>query len=95
MLFWARDQVTAEGLEVIYGDTDSLFVLAGGPRDAPLETLLATGARIAGLVNERLAAYVAERYHVSSRMELEFEAIYRRFFLPPMRTKRGARRGGQ
>ena len=95
VLFWARDQVIAEGLDVIYGDTDSLFVLAGGSRDAPMEELLATGARIAGIINDRLAAYVTEHYQVRSRMELEFEAVYRRFFLPPMRTAGPASEDGE
>ena len=86
ILFWARDQVTASGYEVIYGDTDSLFVLSGGPPDASASELALLGAKIAEAINSRLAEYVKSAHGVESRMELEFEAIYRRFFLPPMRT---------
>jgi DNA polymerase-2 len=86
ILYWARDQVTAIGYEVIYGDTDSVFVLSGAEPDAPAAELAALGARIAGLINARLAEYLRESYGVVSRLELEFESIYRRFFLPPMRT---------
>ncbi len=86
ILFWARDQVTASGYEVIYGDTDSLFVLSGSEPDAPAVELASLGARIARNLNARLAEYVQSAYGVRSRLELEFEAIYRRFFLPPMRT---------
>ena len=86
ILFWARDLVAGEGYEVIYGDTDSLFVLAGAERDASASALSRIGSELADLVNARLADYVHETYGVQSRLELEFESIYRRFFLPPMRT---------
>jgi DNA polymerase-2 len=86
ILYWARDQVTANGYEVLYGDTDSLFVLSGAKPDAPASELASLGAKIAETINSRLAEYVKSAYGVESRMELEFEAIYRRFFLPPMRT---------
>ena len=86
VLFWARDLITAEGLEVLYGDTDSLFVRSGLPRGASAATLREKGEALCRLVNERLAVYVRERWGVASRLELEFEIVYRRFFLPPMRT---------
>ncbi len=84
ILYWARDVVTAEGYEVIYGDTDSLFVLSAQGDD--VGDLDALGARLAALVNGKLAAYARSSFDVTSRIELEFEGIYRRFFLPPMRT---------
>ncbi len=82
ILYWTRDLVAAEGHDVIYGDTDSLFVVGreGGGSDA---------SKLAAFVNERLARYVKERFGVDSRMELELEGVYRRFFLPPMRTAGG------
>jgi DNA polymerase-2 len=86
VLFWTRDQVTADGCVVIYGDTDSLFVLSGAPQDASASELAAQGAKMAEGLNSRLADYVRAAYGVTSRMELEFEAVYRRFFLPPART---------
>ena len=86
VLFWARDLITAEGLEVLYGDTDSLFVRSGLARGTPASELRAMGERLCRLVNDRLAQYVRERWAVDSRLELEFEAVYLRFFLPPMRT---------
>ncbi len=86
ILYWARDQVAARGFEVIYGDTDSLFVLSGADKDAPVEEMTRVGAELALSINARLADYLQSTYAVSSRLELEFEAIYRQFFLPPMRN---------
>jgi DNA polymerase-2 len=86
ILFWARDLVTAQGMEVIYGDTDSLFVLSGADRDLSAADLTNQGAAIAEMVNQKLTEYVRDAYAVESRMELEFEAVYRRLFMPPMRT---------
>jgi DNA polymerase II len=86
ILYWARDQVTAKGYEVIYGDTDSLFVLSAAGSDASAQELSRVGDELALWLNARLAEYVKTRYGVESRLELEFESIYRKFFLPPMRT---------
>jgi DNA polymerase-2 len=86
ILFWARDLVAAQGYDVIYGDTDSLFVRAGAAPGTSAAELSRIGSKLADLVNTRLADYVRETYGVQSRLELEFESIYRRFFLPPMRT---------
>jgi DNA polymerase-2 len=85
ILYWARDLVSGRGLEVIYGDTDSLFVRVGDQGPTDVEDLSAMGAELARFVNESLAEHVRKDYGVESRLELEFEAIYRRFFLPPMR----------
>ncbi len=84
ILYWARDVVAAAGHEVLYGDTDSLFVLSG--KDDDVEALAARGAELAALVNGKLGEYVTTTWGVTSRMELEFEGMLRRFFLPPMRT---------
>ena len=86
ILYWTRDLVSSRGLEVIYGDTDSLFVLAGVDGPVSDQELSRIGSELAVEVNARLAAHVRDDYGVQSRLELEFEAVYRRFFLPPMRT---------
>jgi DNA polymerase-2 len=86
ILYWARDKVTGRGFDVIYGDTDSLFVISGAAGGAGVEELTRIGRELAVFVNAELAAYTRSAYEVESRLELEFEAIYRRFFLPPMRT---------
>jgi len=85
ILYWTRDLVSALGLEVIYGDTDSLFVRMDEPGPRAVRQLPQLGAELARFVNESLARHVRQDYGVDSRLELEFETIYRKFFLPPMR----------
>jgi len=89
ILFWTRDQVASLGYEVIYGDTDSLFVLSGADPDTPAARLAALGEELGRRINGLVAAFVKSEYGLESRLELEFEAAYRRFFLPPMRTGSG------
>jgi DNA polymerase-2 len=84
ILYWARDQVGTMGYEVIYGDTDSLFVLS--PAETAPGQLADLGSRLAAAINDRAREFVRSEYGVTSRLELEFEAVYTRFFLPPLRT---------
>ena len=90
LLRWTRDLLQDDGLAVIYGDTDSLFVDAGLPTDIAPEEADQLGQTIATRVNARLAEYLASTYGVESRLELEMEKVYTRFFLP---TVRGEARG--
>ena len=78
----ASAAVEAAGHRVIYGDTDSLFVDAGevdpGRAEVRAESL-----------RETIGAHVAERlrveYGVESWLELEFEKVYARFWMPEVR----------
>jgi DNA polymerase-2 len=90
ILYWARDLIASKGYEVIYGDTDSLFVLSGVGRDERTTALMVLGNELTSFVNSRLAEYVRETWNVEPRLELEFETLYRRFFLPPVRTSGAA-----
>lgn len=71
-----------QGLEVIYGDTDSLFV-RGDP---------ASGPALAAELNALLAAELRTEYGVESHLELRFDAHYSRFLMP---TTRGTDRGSK
>ncbi len=86
ILFRTRDRVKAWGRDVIYGDTDSLFVISGLHDDTAPEALDKLGESLCAEVNGELAGYVEKEFGVQSRLELEYEGTYRRFFLPPMRT---------
>ena len=88
MLLWSKSWFESAGFKVLYGDTDSLFVSAAGadPIDA--------GRRARDLVlslNRDLTLYIESRWRRESRLELEFEKLYLRLFLPRARhSTRGA-----
>jgi DNA polymerase-2 len=88
MLLWSKGWFEAAGLKVLYGDTDSLFV-ASGHTDP--EAARAEARRLAAELNAELGRYLAGRWRVQSRLELEFEKLYLKLFLPRARhSTRGA-----
>ena len=88
ILLWSKSWFETAGFKVLYGDTDSLFVASRG--GDPHETL-ERGLELAAALNDELSRYIGERWHASSRLELKFEKLYRRLFLPHARhSTRGA-----
>ncbi|MGH8221367.1 MAG: DNA polymerase II, partial [Woeseiaceae bacterium] len=88
MLLWSKRWFEAAGFTVLYGDTDSLFVRSRG--DDP-EALRAQPRQLADTLNHQLRRYIAERWRVQSRLELQFEKLYLKLFLPRARhSTRGA-----
>ena len=81
-LLWSKAWFEAEGFDVLYGDTDSLFVLSGfaNPQGAH-----ARGEDLVWEINAAIARYVREKWGLESRLELEFEKLYTRLFLPSVR----------
>jgi DNA polymerase-2 len=84
-LTWCQSRLEARGNRVIYGDTDSLFVLLGPSSATEVTGLVAAGKGIAEDLNQEISSYVRETWNVDSKLELEFEGIYLRFFMPPIR----------
>jgi DNA polymerase-2 len=82
ILLWAKGRIESRGYRVLYGDTDSLFVLAGLDDPAGAREL---GARLVAELNDVLARHVATTWRVESRLELEFETLYLRLLLPAVR----------
>ncbi len=80
ILTWTCEAFLEEGAEVLYGDTDSVFVAVDSAPDARLraEALL-------GVVQRVISERVEKTYAVESRLELELELIYERFFQPTVR----------
>ncbi len=88
MLLWSKQWFEAAGFAVLYGDTDSLFVRSGHADPAGAEK---EAGRLAGELNAQLARYIAAEWRVESRLELEFDKLYLRLFLPRARhSLRGA-----
>ena len=88
MLLWSKSWFEAAGFVVLYGDTDSLFVHSG--MDDP-ETAAARGPQLAAALTKEVAAYIEQRWRVPSKLELKFEKLYLKLFLPRARhSTRGA-----
>ena len=87
LLLWSKDWFEARGLPVLYGDTDSLFVGAGHG-----ERALAQGPALATSLTQELADFIKAESGVRSRLELEFEKLYAKLFLPPVRSGAGGAR---
>jgi DNA polymerase-2 len=91
VLGWMRDAFEAEGMRVLYGDTDSVFVALDPDASEP-------DARERGLtLRARVEAKIADRiradYAVEPRLDLELERIYTRFFQPSVRAgKQGSKK---
>ncbi len=82
ILLWTRQHVEGMGHRVLYGDTDSLFVESNA--ETP-EYALQIGGQLAERINRDLAKHLRVSYRVASRLELEFERLYLKLFLPAMR----------
>ncbi|HEY5808939.1 MAG TPA: DNA polymerase II [Povalibacter sp.] len=88
MLLWSKRWFEAAGYTVLYGDTDSLFVHSGSSdADAAYER----GRQLAVALNTDIAKYISDGWQVPSKLELKFEKLYVRLFLPQARhSTRGA-----
>ncbi len=87
ILLWSKRWFEQSGFPVLYGDTDSLFVGSGNKSTDVSDR----GMELAAALNAELTRYIAERWRVHSRLELEFEKTYIRLILPHARhSVRGA-----
>jgi DNA polymerase-2 len=82
LLLWSKRRIEDLGHEVLYGDTDSLFVRSGS--DDP-EAAHLLGHDLVSRLNRHLSAHIREKWRVKSRLELEFEKLYLRLLLPAVR----------
>ncbi|MCW9018012.1 MAG: DNA polymerase II, partial [Kangiellaceae bacterium] len=83
---WIKEQ----GFEVIYGDTDSTFVLLG--EDFSAEDSLETGSLLQEFINTQWQLKLKKEYDLDCYLELEFETHFRRFLMP---TIRGSEKGSK
>jgi DNA polymerase II len=90
ILLWSKQTIESYGYDVLYGDTDSLFVVSG--KEAP-EEARALGESLVRHLNSDLSEHVARRWRVESRLEMKFERLYLQFLLPAARhSAAGARK---
>ncbi|MFL6576930.1 MAG: DNA polymerase II [Povalibacter sp.] len=88
MLLWSKRWFENAGYTVLYGDTDSLFVHSGMDSS---EDAQARGRELASTLSREISEHIASEWHVTSKLELKFEKLYVRLFLPQARgSVRGA-----
>ncbi len=68
--------------KVIYGDTDSLFVLLGPGKENEATDI---GEKLSTQITSWLAEYLKETFGVISALTLEFETHFRHFLMPSVR----------
>ena len=79
----SRDWIETQGYQVIYGDTDSVFVLIGPDHsEADVQTI---GAKLANGLNAWWSERLRKEYRLSSTLEVEFETHFLRFLMPTIR----------
>ncbi|NNE62636.1 MAG: DNA polymerase II, partial [Gammaproteobacteria bacterium] len=71
------------GYEVIYGDTDSVFVSLQQSCDNRKATEI--GRQLVGIINRYWKNHLASKYGIECFLEMEFETHFRQFFMPTMR----------
>ena len=75
--------IEQRGYEVIYGDTDSVFVSLHGPQDNASAS--AIGERLVSDINRYWQETLARDIGIESCLEMEFETHFKQFFMPTMR----------
>jgi len=77
------------GYEVIYGDTDSIFVVSNAKNHDDAKRI---GKKIQKYINEFYDDYIKKEYHRNNAMELQFEKLFKVFLMP---TVRGSEEGAK
>ncbi len=78
----SRRLIEARGHQVIYGDTDSLFVSVGPGDEATCDAL---GKQLAQVLNSHWSETLRKQYDLQSELEAEYETHFLRFLMPTMR----------
>jgi DNA polymerase-2 len=78
----AAEAATERGHTVVYGDTDSIFLDVGATDTAAAATL---GRRLRDEIDAAVAEALRREFGCTSHLELEFEKVYARFFMPEVR----------
>ena len=82
--------IEEQGYPVIYGDTDSVFILLGENQSE--EACQTIGKQLQNHLNEWWTKHLQNEFQIKSNLEIEFETHYLRFLMP---TIRGAEKGSK
>lgn len=83
-----QEEIERLGYAVIYGDTDSVFVLVGEQAEDPG----AVGQQLADHLNSWWRTRINDEFDLVSCLEIEFETCFDRFLMP---TVRGSEQGSK
>jgi len=83
---FTAEKVSEKGYEVIYSDTDSLFI---DLKTSTYDEAITAGEDIVNFINTFFSKHIKEKYGVTSYLELEFEKVYKIFFMPKVRGGEG------
>ena len=91
MMKRTRVLVEEEGYDVIYGDTDSIFIWL--KQSYPNEQAYAIGQGLADKINRWWQATLKQELGLESFLEIEFDTHYQKFFMPTIRgTEQGSKK---
>ncbi len=77
-----RDFLEQKGYSVLYGDTDSVFVQL---KENEFTDGRQAGEKLARQMNDYLTRTLKSEFNLESHLEIEFEKLFARFFLPALR----------
>jgi DNA polymerase-2 len=87
----SRDIIERRGYPVIYGDTDSVFVLLGEGKDKTACQQIGKDLQIR--LNQWWDEHLKLKYQLTSYLEIEFETHYLKFLMPTLRgTEKGSKK---
>ncbi len=83
LLKTTKTWIEAKGFQVIYGDTDSIFVHVGADKSKQQSQQL--GKNLQAYINQRWQQVLTEDFQVTSYLEIEFETHFSKFLMPTIR----------
>ncbi len=78
----SAQKIGEKGYTVIYGDTDSVFVKCNAKNQIEAVKI---GEELAAFTNTFFTEHIRKEYHRDSFLEIEFEKVYKKFFMPQIR----------
>lgn len=75
--------IKTQGYDVIYGDTDSVFVWLKEKKNQSQADVI--GKRLSADLNRWWKQQIQQEHQLDSKLEIEYETHYQRFFMPSIR----------
>ncbi|WLQ11714.1 DNA polymerase II [Hahella aquimaris] len=92
ILYRTKELIEQQGHQVIYGDTDSVFVRLKEYKQSAAAEIDSVGKKLAATLNQWWRDYLMQEYGIESFLEIQFETHFLRFVMP---TIRGSEKGSK